>query len=107
MRIRTERRVHVITFAPHTIQVFKVLDLTLFRVLTEPPRRERRFADDNAMVKVSMNVCHDFEQTIGYPNIWGAFQGLGLEFDFHTKSEPHRLFVDREKLRGSAGFREL
>jgi hypothetical protein len=38
IRILTEARVRVITFAPHTSKVFPVLDLTLFGVLKRCPR---------------------------------------------------------------------
>jgi hypothetical protein len=41
------------------------------------------------------------------PHIWGAFGALGLEFEFDTRSEPHRLLFDEAKLTGSAGFRDL
>jgi hypothetical protein len=44
-------------------------------------------------------------------NIWGSFQALGFEFEFEfefdTTSEPYRLLFKEEKLRESAGFREL
>jgi hypothetical protein len=51
--ILTEARVHVIAFAPHTTQVFQVLDLTLFGVLKRRPRYELPFDDGNAIVKLS------------------------------------------------------
>jgi hypothetical protein len=38
IRIHTERSVRVITFAPHTTQIFQVLDLALFGVLKRRPR---------------------------------------------------------------------
>jgi hypothetical protein len=40
IRILTEARVCVITFVPSTIQIFQVLDLTLFGVLNRLPRYE-------------------------------------------------------------------
>jgi hypothetical protein len=36
---------------------------------------------------------------------WGAFHALG--FDFNKRREPYQLLFGEEKLRGSAGFREL
>jgi hypothetical protein len=54
-----------------------------------------------------MKGSHDFKQTMAEPNIWGAFQRLGFEFEFHTTSESDRLLFNEEKLRESAGFREL
>jgi hypothetical protein len=41
IRILAEARVGVINFAPHTTQIFQVLDLTPFGVLKRRPRYER------------------------------------------------------------------
>jgi hypothetical protein len=57
--ILTEAKVRVITFAPHTTQVFKVLDLTIFGVPKRCPRYELPFDDDHATVKFIMKVYHD------------------------------------------------
>jgi hypothetical protein len=43
IRLPTEARVRVISFAPHTTQVFQVLDLTLFDALKRCPRYELTF----------------------------------------------------------------
>jgi hypothetical protein len=101
----TEARVRVITFAPHTTQIFQVLDTTLFGVLKRRQRSELPFGDEKATVKFVMKVYRDFKQTVVEPNIWGAFQALGFEFD--TRSKPYRILFNEEKLRESTGFREL
>jgi hypothetical protein len=46
IRILTEASVLVISFAPHTKQIFQVLDLTLFGVLKQRPRYELPVDDD-------------------------------------------------------------
>jgi hypothetical protein len=46
--IPTEGRVRFITFAPHTTQVFQILDLTLFGIPKRCSRYELSFNDDNA-----------------------------------------------------------
>jgi hypothetical protein len=107
IRIVTEPRVRVITFAPHTTQVFQVLDLTLFSVLKWCPRSELPFDDNHASVKVITKVYHDFTQTRAWPNIWATFCALGFEFEFDTRREPDELLFDGVKLRESAGFEEL
>jgi hypothetical protein len=91
--ILTEARVRIIIFAPHTSQVFQVLDLTLFRVLKRCPKYELTFDDDNAMVKVITKVSHDFTKTIA------------LEFD--VKRERNEPLFDEIKLRESPGLQEL
>jgi hypothetical protein len=63
IRLLTEARVCVITFAPHTTQIFQVLDLTLFGVLKRRLRCELSFENENATVKFTMQVYHDFKQT--------------------------------------------
>jgi hypothetical protein len=105
IRLLTEARVRVITFAPHTTHIFQILDLTLFGVLNKPPRYELLFETDNATVKFIMKVYHDFRQTMVPSNVWGTFPALG--FDFDTRREPSQLLFDEGKLRGSGGFQEL
>jgi hypothetical protein len=69
IRIFTEARVYVITFAPHTTKLIQVLDLTVFGVLKPCLRYELPFDDDHATVKVITMICHDFTQTIALPNV--------------------------------------
>jgi hypothetical protein len=64
IHILTEARLRVITFAPHTTQVFQVLDLTLFGVPKRCPRNGLPFDENNATVKVIMNVYHDLRHTM-------------------------------------------
>jgi hypothetical protein len=56
IRILTDARARVITFAPHTTQVFQVLDLTLFGVLKRCPRYELPFDANNATVTVITGI---------------------------------------------------
>jgi hypothetical protein len=83
----------VITFAPHTTQVFKVLVLTLFGVPKRCPRYELSFDDENATAKIIMKVCHDSRQIMVRSNVWGAFRALGLEFD--TEDSPMGFYSTR------------
>jgi hypothetical protein len=105
IRILTEASGRVITFAPHTTQVFQVLDFTLFGVLKRCSSFELPLDDLNATVEFRMKVYHDFTQTMVPPNIWGAFCALGPEFDMTR--EPYRFLFDEGKMRGSADFEEL
>jgi hypothetical protein len=50
--------------APHTTQMFQVLDLTVFRVLKRHTRYELPFGNEKAIVQLIMKVYHDFEQTM-------------------------------------------
>jgi hypothetical protein len=98
---------NVITFAPHTTQIFQVLDVILFSVRKRRPRYELPFEDGKTSAKFIMKVSQDIQQTMMQPSIWGAFQALGFDFEFDTTSEPYRLFFNKEKLREGAGLREL
>jgi hypothetical protein len=71
IRVLIEARVRIITFAPHTTQVFQVLDLALFGVLKRCTRYELPFDENNATVRVITKVYHNFTQTIARPNIFG------------------------------------
>jgi hypothetical protein len=64
IRIVTEARVRVITFAPDATQVFQILDLILFGVPKPCPMYELPFDGDNATAKGITKVYHDFTQTI-------------------------------------------
>jgi hypothetical protein len=70
IRILSEATVRVIIVAPHTTQVFQVLDLTLFGVPKRCPRYELPFDENNATVKVITKVYHDFTETMALPNVW-------------------------------------
>jgi hypothetical protein len=65
----TEARVRVIIVAPHTTQIFQVLDVTLFGVLKRRLGHKFPFEDEKETVKFIMKVYHDFKQTVVEPNI--------------------------------------
>jgi hypothetical protein len=65
----TEARVRVITFAPHTTQIFQVLDVTRFGVLKRRLGYNLPFEDEKEAVGFIMKVYHDFKQTVAEPNI--------------------------------------
>jgi hypothetical protein len=107
IRILTEAKVRVVTFAPHTTQVFQVFDATLFGALKQCPRYELPFDEHNATVKVITKVSHEFTQTMARPNVWRTFRALGFEFQFDTRREPYEHLFDEVKLREAAGCEGL
>jgi hypothetical protein len=82
IRIGTGATVRIITYAPHTTQVFQVLDLTLFDIPKGCPRYELSFDDDNATVKVIMKVYHDFRQKRYNPLSGESFTFRHLDLSF-------------------------
>jgi hypothetical protein len=77
-------RMVLVTFAPqpHTTQIFQVLDLTLSRVLKRPGQYQLLLIDDAGSVRLMKKMYHDhdFQMTITGPNIWGAFQRIGVNY---------------------------
>jgi hypothetical protein len=53
--------VRVITFAPHTTQIFENLDVTLFGVLKRRLGCKLPFEDEKETVKSIMKGYHDFK----------------------------------------------
>jgi hypothetical protein len=65
----TERRVRVITFAPHTTQIFQIFDVAFFGILKRHPRYELPFGGQKVTMKFLMKVYHGFKQITDDPNI--------------------------------------
>jgi hypothetical protein len=101
----TGARMHVRTVVLHTTQIFQVLDVALFGVPNRHTRYELPFGDQKATVQFIVKVYHNFKRTMVESNRCSAFQILGFQFDI--RSEPYRLLFNEEKLRESAGSREL
>jgi hypothetical protein len=72
--------VRVVTFAPHTTQIFQVLDLdlALFGVFKRRRQYQLRSGDDTGSARFIKKVYHDFRSTMTDINRWGAFRGIGL-----------------------------
>jgi hypothetical protein len=77
-------RVVVITFAPHAMEIFQVLDLALFGVLKPRPRYQLPLEDDAGSIRFIKMMYHDHDfrmtMTMIEPNSWGAFGGLGVNY---------------------------
>jgi hypothetical protein len=65
----TKPRVRVIAFAPHTTQIFQILDVTFFDVLKRRLGYKLPFEEDKETVKFQIKVYHDFRQTMVERNI--------------------------------------
>jgi hypothetical protein len=64
-----ETRVFVLTFAPHTTQIFQVLGLTLLGFLKRHLGYDVPFENDNAAVKLIMKVCVYLTLTRGQSHV--------------------------------------
>jgi hypothetical protein len=77
----TEARVCVIAFAPHTRQIFQILDVTIFGVLKRRLGHKLRFEEEKGTLKFIMKAYRNFKQTMMESNIWRAFWAIRFEFD--------------------------
>jgi hypothetical protein len=100
-----DARVRVITWPPHTTQIFQELDISLFGVLKRRGQYKLPFGDDQDTATFLLKTYRTFKQTMVEVNIWGAFQQAGFEFDVSV--EPYRLRFEGAKLRASPAFQEI
>jgi hypothetical protein len=70
----TARRVGIIRFAPHTIQIFQLFDATVCAVLEWHARCELPFGDEEVTDKFLMQAYHEFKQRTVDFNRGRAFQ---------------------------------
>jgi hypothetical protein len=92
IRILTEARVRVITFAPHTTQIFHVLDLTLFGILKQRPRYELPFDDNNATVRFMIKYITPSRKQRCRPRYGEHFVRLDLSL---IREESRKSFYSR------------
>jgi hypothetical protein len=97
--------VKVITFPPHTIQIFQTLDLCLFGVFKRKRQSKLPFANDNLTVNLIRNAFRALQQTFVRDNVRNAFELLRLEFNI--THAPYTLLFREDKLRRSQGFQEI
>jgi hypothetical protein len=100
-----EAGVRVITWPPHTTQIFYELDMSLFGVLKRREQYKLPFDDDQGTAIFLLWIYRAFKQIMIETNIWAAFQPEGFEFDVNR--EPYRLRFDEEKLRSRPAFQEI
>jgi hypothetical protein len=100
-----EHDVKVITFPPHTTQVFQAIDLTLFGVLKRKWQDKLPLGNYDRVVGFIQKAFHLLKQTFVPDNVRNAFKMLG--FEFNIAKSPSPLLLREEKLAGSQGFREI
>lgn len=105
IRVLSEHQVKVITFPPHTTNIFQMLDLSLFGVLKRKMHYKLPLGDDDSVTEFLRKIFHILKQTVVEDNVRSSFLMLGFEFDIDF--EPYILRFDETKLRQSPGFLEL
>jgi hypothetical protein len=101
----TGARIRVVAFAPHTTQIFQVLDVVLFGALKKHATSLTMLDEEQSAAAFLIKVYHDYKQTMVEVNIWSAFAAIVLTHDI--TQDPYGLIFDEEKFRQSPGFLEL
>jgi hypothetical protein len=94
--------VTVLTFAPHTTQIFQLLDLTLFGMFKQEGKYHLPFSDLGTTINFAYNVYLKMAKRLTSQNIWAAFQAIGSTFNM--ESMPCHIVFHQEKLGESKGF---
>jgi hypothetical protein len=105
IELLTAQRIRIITFAPHTTNIFQILDISFFGILK---RRKAQFFETEDGTKVYqqlMKLLHCFYETANWFTITGSFKKAGILID--ATQSPYRLSFDEEKMRNSDSFLEL
>jgi hypothetical protein len=97
LRLLRDAKARVITWPPHTTQIFQQLDRSLFQVMKQRDQYKSPFDDEQGTANFRFQIYHMFKQTMIEANIWGAFQEAGFYFDLSI--EPYQIRFDEEKLR--------
>jgi hypothetical protein len=105
LKMLREHDVKVITFPPHTTQVYQALDLSLFCVLKRKLQYKLPRGNGDRVVAFIQKAFHSLKHTFVPNNVRNVFKMLGLQFNI-AKS-PYTLLLRGEKLRGSQGFRGI
>jgi hypothetical protein len=63
------------------------------------------FDDEQTTPDFFFKIYRTFRQPLTEPNIWGAFQEAGFEFD--TSEEPYHIVLNEEKYRNTREFQEI
>jgi hypothetical protein len=105
LKILREHGVKVITFLPHTTQVFQVLALSLSGVIKTEVPPKLPFGNDDQVVAFIQQAFHSLKQTFVPDNVRNAFKMLG--FELNIAKSPDTLLLQEEKLRGSRKFPKI
>jgi hypothetical protein len=105
MDLLTAPGVRVVTLAPHTMQIFQLLNLTLFEIFKQDGKYRLPFDELTTTTNFVYNVYVKLTKTLTPPNTWTAFNAIGVIFN--TGATPYRIVFHPEKLRESQGFAEL
>jgi hypothetical protein len=105
LKLLADHLVKVITFPPHTSQIFQCLDLSLFGNLKKRMNYKLPLETDETTAAFIKRIFHAMKQTLVEDNVRSAFVQLGLHYNI--EADPYVLRFDEDVLRQSPGFTSL
>jgi hypothetical protein len=100
-----DHRVKVITFPPHTTNIFQSLDVSLFGVFKSQMNSKIPFDTDESATGFIKRIFHNMKQTPVPDNVRSAFVNIGIRY--HVDVDPYLLIFDEYVLRESEKFLAL
>jgi hypothetical protein len=105
LQMIADYQVKVITFPPHTTQIFQSLDLSLIGNFKKKNNCTLPLESDETTAGFIMCIFHMMKQTLVEDNVQHAFVQLGLRYNIDTS--PYTLLFDERVLRESPKFTSL
>jgi hypothetical protein len=105
LQILADNHVKVITFPPHTTNIFQCLDLSLFSVLKKKMKSRLPLERIDSASTFIKRIVHNMKQALVPDNVRRAFVHIGMRY--RTDVDPYLLIFDGSVLRESQRFLAL
>jgi hypothetical protein len=104
-RLLGEFHIKIVTFTPHTTNIFQALDLCFFGVFKTKEKFWMDQDDDKTFTATIHKLVRQFHSIATPENIRGSFVKAG--FSYSTGDIPYVLEFSRERMMENAGFRQV
>jgi hypothetical protein len=104
-RLLGENHIKIVTFAPHSTNVFQALDLSFFGVFKTKKKFQMDQDDNKTFAATIHELVRQFDSVATPKNIRGSFVRAG--FSYGTETIPYVFEFSRERMMENAGFRQV
>jgi hypothetical protein len=105
LQMIADHQIKVIAFPPHTTQIFRTLNLSLFRNFKKNMNYSLPVESNETTTGVIKCIFHMMKQTLVEDNVGHVFIQLGLRYNIGTSL--YTLLFDERVLRERPGFTSL
>ena len=105
LRNLAENKILVITYPPHTSQIFQALDRLTFSLIKEKKRHALKDDDENPLIDHIRRIFKGYEESTTSENVRAAFTHTG--FNQIEIDGVKYLQVDEDKIRNFSEFKEI